>query len=86
MSGLTVDQVVEGKDAGEVLHKIKLYTASKCMWPVSSHIRRMGDIDFAREAVKRYDKTTGYASTMPMFPADFIRWSLDRQLASVLDD
>jgi hypothetical protein len=83
VSAVTVDQSIWGKDASEIVHQAKMIVAKRMGGIKGWAVKKMGDMSFARECVKRYDKQFGTVSVAPKDAQAFLQWGINLKLVEV---
>jgi hypothetical protein len=85
ISGVKVNETIEGCCADDVISKAKKLTAKKAGFLAGMVIRKMSNIKFAAKAVSLYDKKFGTSSPEPKTPEEFISWAVSQNLATILE-
>jgi hypothetical protein len=85
ISGLSVDEAIEGDGPSEITHKAKLTIASRLGFLAGAFVKSMPDLEFSREVTRRYNSATGSHCDMPASVEDFIDWAIAQGLASAIE-
>jgi hypothetical protein len=80
-----IKEVLEARDAAESLSRLKAETAARAPLLLRGIIKSLGDIQFAQEAVKRENATSGRSDALPQTAQEFLDWAVERGYATVLD-
>ena len=86
MDGQKVDQVIIGEDAEAVVRNAKLMVAKKLPWLKRAFVKNMGNVSFAQEVVRRYNKKFKRSDALPQSAEGFIAWAISRQFARAEGD
>jgi hypothetical protein len=84
ISGVKVNETIEGCCADEVVGKAKKLTAKKAGFLAGMVIRKMSNIKFAAKAVSLYNDKFGTTSPEPKTPEEFIPWAVSQNLATII--
>jgi hypothetical protein len=80
-----IEETVEVKDADEALSRLKIEAASHAPLMFRGVIKNMGNIPFAREAVKRDNAANNLEQPLPNSAGEFLDWAVGRGYATVLE-
>ena len=80
-----IDQVVEARDANELLARAKDEAARRAPFLLRGVVRGMKDLQFAGEAVKRTNAATGENDPPPASAQEFLDWAQQRGYITVLE-
>jgi len=83
---MTIDETLEGADAADILHQGKLEVATKLGFLMGGFVRSMGDVQFAQEAVRRYNASFEKDCPLPSTPEEFVTWAVAENLATVIEE
>ncbi len=85
MAGRSVDEVVTGKDADDVLSQAKARVARELGWK-GLFLHAMPTMTFAQEAVRRYNGAYGAHYDLPQTSDEFLKLGQDMGYFTVLPE
>ncbi len=80
-----VRETLEARDAGEALTRLKIEAASRAPFLLRGVIKRLGDMQFATEAVKHDNATHGRSDALPRSAQEFLDWAVKRGYATIIE-
>ena len=80
-----VDEVVEARDANEMLKMARAEAAKRAPFLLRGVVRAMSDQQFLAEAVKRANATTGDNDPAPQTAQEFLEWGEKRGYVTILE-
>jgi hypothetical protein len=81
---IRVDEVVEGDTAETVTAKMQSRVAQEAGFLMGTVIKRMSPLQFAQEAMRRYNGATGSAASIPQSCEEFIQQGVAKGFATLL--
>jgi len=85
ISGLSVDEMIEGETSADIARTAKRVIASRLDFLSGAFVKSMSDLGFAQEVVRRYNSATGSSCSLPKSTDAFVEWVIERGLASVVE-
>ena len=80
-----IDQVVQARDANELLAQAKDEAARRAPFLLRGVVRGMSDLQFAGEAVKRANAQSGENDPPPRSAQEFLEWAQKRGYVTILE-
>jgi hypothetical protein len=83
---IKVDEIVEGATSEQIVGKMQARVAQEAGFLVGQVVKRMTPLQFAQEAIRRYNAATKDNAPIPQSCDEFLKTGVEKKFATVLPE